>query len=66
MIPKYLQKNLELFRDDEYVVVSDRNTEVCIVEEAKDGRVILWNWSWIQKIEVFIIIKSNWMIWEME
>lgn len=41
MIPKYLQKNLELFRDDEYKIVSDKNTEVCIEEEQDEGKATL-------------------------
>lgn len=41
MIPEYLQQNLELFRADEYTIISDKDTDIAIVEEEEEGRANL-------------------------
>ena len=41
MVPEYLKKNLDLFRAEEYTVVSDKNAVVPLVEEEEEGAATL-------------------------
>ncbi len=41
MVPEYLKKNLDLFRAEEYTVVSDQNAVVPLIEEEEEGAATL-------------------------